>query len=431
MATSLAISTPSPPGRVHTPGTPKHGYSDPWEPFSPRKSARISSRQQSTNRTPSPRSSLQSTRSSTKPSALFSTPATSPIKKRMPAMDSVRRASGALTAESTANAAGSLGISPKSQQKSHSAVATSLSAGMLPTPAKTPRKQPNPKTEAVSRGMARTLFVTEEDILTPKKKSKKYTGLTLDSFRAEEVEEDIEIFTDTRDHFPEVDDSAENPFYGDHAVAEPSKRRSKRKAVSVPGEGRQSVEDAVKRDDGVLVVFRGKKMFRKFADDNDADSSSQAEDDEAAEDLNGQTRRNRPMTRSSIKPRLLFPPAPKGKKVAAATVEDEEAVTDIEDNVFGDAEAAETEAPQTPTQVTKGKIETPDAPRFGPGSPPSTARATRSTDRLRGVDSPVKAKGPSPFDGWRRSKSRALPQGQKREGEPLARPPASAKRQRA
>ncbi|KAI1429888.1 hypothetical protein F5Y12DRAFT_343074 [Xylaria sp. FL1777] len=432
MASSLAVSTPSPPGRVHTPGTPKHGYSDPWEPFSPRKSARISSRQQSNNRTPSPRSSLQSTRSSTKPSTLFSTPATSPIKKRQPTMDSVRRASGTLTAESAANAAGALGISPRPQHKAQGAVLASLSTGMLPTPAKTPRKHPNPKTEAVSRDIARNIFANEEDMLTPKKKAKKYSGLTLDSFRAEDVEEDIEIFTDSRDHFPQVDESAENPFYGAHTTAEPAKRRSKRKPVVVPGEGKQSVEDAVRRSDGVLVVFRGKKMFRKFADDNDADSSSQAEGDEATEDPNAQTRRNRPMTRSSIKPRLLFPPAPKGKKVAATTVEDEEAVTDIEDNVFGDSQAAaETDGPQTPAQVAKGKLGTPDAPRFGPASPPSTGRATRSTDKLRGGDTPIKAKGPSPFDGWRRSKSRALPQGQKREGDSLAKSPASTKRQRS
>lgn len=104
--------------------------------------------------------------------------------------------------------------------------------------------------------MARRLFGAEEDLIsTPKKKAKKYTGLTLDSFRAEDVEEHIEIFTDSRDHLPQVDHSAENPFYGDHVVAEPSKRRSKRKPIIVPGEGRHTVEDAVKRTDGVLVVL--------------------------------------------------------------------------------------------------------------------------------------------------------------------------------
>ncbi|KAI0870930.1 hypothetical protein GGS24DRAFT_473433 [Hypoxylon argillaceum] len=430
MASSVTISTPSPPGSVRTPGTPKHGYSDSWEPFSPRKSARIYARQQSTNRTPSPRSSHQATHSSTKTSTAFSTPAASPIKKRLPKMDSVRRASGNLTAKSAANAADSLGIDLKPQQKSQGPSATSLTSGMLPTPAKTPRKQPNAKTEAASRAIARTLFTTDEDVMfTPKKKAKKYTGLSLDSFRAEDVEEDIQIFTDSRDQFPEMDNSAENPFYGDQVIAEPSKRRSKRKPIVVPGEGRQSIDEAVKRTDGVLVVFRGKKIFRKFSDSNDADSSSQAENDEAELGLDSEPLRHRPMTRSSIQPRLLFPAKPKGKQAAiATTLEDEEAATDIEDNVLLEDHDTEIEAPETPVQVTKGKVETPNAPRFGPASPPSTGRATRSTDKLRGGD---KAKAPSPFDGWRRSKSRAVSQGQKREGDFLAQSPGNNKRQRA
>ncbi|KAI0483531.1 hypothetical protein F4859DRAFT_473171 [Xylaria cf. heliscus] len=436
MASIVTISTPSPPGSVRTPATPKHGYSDSWEPFSPRKSARISARQQSTNRTrtPSPRSSFQSTHSSTKPT--FATPAVSPIKKRLPNMDSVRRASGTLTAQSTANAADSLGINRKPQTKLQGPLATSRNLSELPTPAKTPRKQPNTKTEAASRAMARQLFTSNEDLMpTPKKKAKKYTGLTLDSFRAEDVEEDIEIFTDSRDHLPQVDDSAENPFYGDHVIAEPSKRRSKRKPIVVPGEGRHSVEDAVKRSDGVLVVFRGKKIFRKFSESMDADSSSQAENDETEDlDLDSQApRRHRPMTRSSIKPRLLFPPKPKGKQPATVTFEDEEAVTDIEDNVLDhNAQDVEVEMPATPVQFTKGKVETPEAPRFAPASPPSTGRATRSADKLRGNDTPMGvAKVPSPFDGWRRSKRQAAPQGSKREGDFLVKSPASSKRQRA
>ncbi|TRX95605.1 hypothetical protein FHL15_003563 [Xylaria flabelliformis] len=431
---SVTISTPSPPGSIRTPDTPKHGYSDSWEPFSPRKSARISARQQSTNRTPSPRSSLQFTRPSTKPS--FTTPAVSPIKKRLPKMDSVRRASSSLTAQGHASAADSLGIKDlKPQHKPQGSITASRSAGDLLTPTKTPRKQPNAKTEAASRAMARRLFVPEEDIMpSPKKKAKRYTGLTLDSFRAENMEEDIQIFTDSRDDLPQLDDIADNPFYGDRVVAEPSKRRSKRKQVVIPGEGRHSIEDAVKRDDGVLYVFRGKKIFRKFSDVIDADSSSQAENDETADlDLDSQAPSgHRPMTRSSIKPRLLFPPKPKGKQPATITAEDEEAVTDIEDNVFDHNTQDETEIPATPIQFTKGKVETPEAPRFAPASPPSTGRATRSADKLRVSDTPVpRAKIPSPFDGWRRSKRHTGPQGSKREGDFLVKSPASTKRQRA
>ncbi|KAI1500892.1 hypothetical protein F5X99DRAFT_225495 [Biscogniauxia marginata] len=433
---SIAVSTPSPPARVHTPGTPKHGYSDPWEPFSPRKSARISS-QRSNARTPSPRTSQhQQHRVPKKSSSTFSTPATSPQKKRMPAMDSVRRASGALTAESTTHAADSLGIGAKPQprqQKSHTNAAASQSTTiMLPTPTKTPRKPTDAKTEAASHAVARNLFPAEAEVIpTPKKKkAKKYTGLTLESFTAEEIGDPINIFTDSRDRLPELDNSVENPFYGNDPapVEEPSKRRSKRKQVSIPGEGRQSIEEAIRREDGIVYVFRGKKFFRKFSEFHEADSSEQldAEEDEAAP--------HRPMTRSSVKPRLLFPRTTKGKNVAAAatTIEDEEAVTDIEDHVLNDAEDDHIEAPETPVKVAPEKPDTPEAPRFGPTSPPSTVRATRSTTKLLAEDSPMKKMGKprSPFDGWRRSKSRAEPHGQKREGEVLGGSHAS-KRQRA
>lgn len=346
-------------------------------------------------------------------------------------MDSVRRASGALTAKSTADAIDSLQMNTQPPKQTHDAIAASRSTGMLPTPAKTPRKQPNAKTEAAARAIARNLFATDEDMMpSPKKKAKKYTGLTLDSFRAEDVEEDIEIFTDTRDQLPEIDESAENPFYGDRALAEPSKRQSKRKLVLVPGEGRQSIDDAVRRTDGVLVVFRGKKIFRKFSESFDAESSSQVENDEA-DDLGLETQaRHRPMTRSSIKPRLLFPPKSKGKQVAITTTieDDEEAATEIEDNVPDDAQEVNIEVPETPVQITDDEVETPNAPRFAPASPPSTGRATRYADKLRGGD---KSNGPSPFDGWRRSKNHAPAQGQKRGGDSLAKSPASTKRQRA
>jgi hypothetical protein len=173
-------------------------------------------------------------------------------------MDSVRRASGTLTSKSTAHATGALGITPKpqSQRNPKDAQTASSDTQMLPTPAKTPRKQPDAKAEAASRAVARNLFGSDADILaTPQKKAKRYIGLSMDSFRAEEVEEDIEIFTDSRDRVPEIDNSADNPFYGDHAVAEASVRRSKRKQVVIPGESKQTVEDAVKRSDGVLVVL--------------------------------------------------------------------------------------------------------------------------------------------------------------------------------
>ncbi|KAI2780999.1 hypothetical protein F4815DRAFT_468685 [Daldinia loculata] len=435
---SFSVSTPSPPGRVHTPGTPKFGYNDSWEPFSPRKSARISA-QRSTQRTPSPRAPQHRTRASTRISSsdIFATPATSSPKKRQPAMDSVRRASGALTYEGTSNAADSVGIS-SSQHKSKASTTASRAATMFPTPAKTPKKQPDEKSKANVRAIARSLFSETDAIATPKKrKAKKYTGLTLDSFTAENIDQPIEIFTDTRDRIPEADDTAANPFYEKHpasSTAEPKspKKRGQGKQISVPGEGKQPLDEVLQREDGIIYVFRGKKIFRKFSSSEDVDSDESSSESEEVELSRAQSHeRLRPLTRSSIKPRLLFPT--KGKNVAKPTTDDEEAATDIEDHVFNDVEEEdEIEAPTTPTAKVAEKPGTPTAPRFAPASPPSTVRTRRTALHAKAVESPMKVtKSRSPFDGWRRSKSRAAAHGQKREGEDLARPNESSKRQRA
>ncbi|KAI1141818.1 hypothetical protein F5Y05DRAFT_373887 [Hypoxylon sp. FL0543] len=439
--TSFAISTPSPPARVHTPGTPKHGYNDSWEPYSPRKSARISA-QRSAQRTPSPRAPSRShNRVSTRSSAdAFSTPAFSPVKKRMPAMDSVRRASGNLTAGGVANAADSLGTG--SSHNSHEkpmATNTTRSAAMLPTPSKTPQKRPDEKAQAKIGAVARSLFPEADSVPSPKKrKTKKYSGLTLESFTAEEVDEPIEIFTDTRDRIPVADKKAPNPFYGNESSTTPKReqpaRRSRSKPVTIPGEGKQTVDEALHREDGILYVFRGKKIFRKFSD-QDLDSADEADgeiiDGEFHFHATQSSDRMRPLTRTSIKPRLLFPP--KGKDVAKGNKEDEEAVTDIEDHVLGDAEGDGIVAPTTPADMVDEKPQTPVAPRFAPASPPSTVRATRASSRLQASETPVKQqhKQRSPFDGWRRSKSRAATHGQKRGGSPLAGPHDTSKRQRA
>lgn len=129
---------------------------------------------------------------------------------------------------------------------------------MLPTPSKTPSKPPTKAATQGLQSLARNLFQTpEEDILPSNKKrvAKKYSGMTLDSFTAEAADDDsIEIFTDSKDRVPQRDDSTENPFYGD-AAAEPTKRRSKRRNVSVPGEKAQTVEEASERQDGMVYVL--------------------------------------------------------------------------------------------------------------------------------------------------------------------------------
>lgn len=122
------------------------------------------------------------------------------------------------------------------------------------------------------------------------------------------------------------------------------------------------------------------------------------------------------VTRSHVKPRLLFP-AKKQEKPKAFD-EDEEAVTDIEDHVL--AEIEEHEKPSTPMDFESEEgLATPKAPQFAPASPPTTTRTTRFGNK-KAADTTPKAKGRgkrSPFDGWRRTKGGVEGASNKRAGD--------------
>lgn len=147
-----------------------------------------------------------------------------------------------------------------------------------------------------------------------------------------------------------------------------------------------------------------------------------------------------PLTRSAIKPRLLFPTAEQlaAKARKSFVTDDEEAITDIEE---------ESHEMSTPAKNTGGSASTPKAPRFAPASPPSTLRATRSK-KIDDFSSPAtsvmfsdddddvgpvvgRARGGkvSPFDTWQRTKNTS--QTKKRMGDSIMRSGGDAsKRQR-
>jgi len=134
---------------------------------------------------------------------------------------------------------------------------------------------------------------------------------------------------------------------------------------------------------------RGKKVFRKFPKEDDADE----EDDSELE-----TDNCRPLTRSMIKPRLLFPTPKQRQEREAADIDDEEATTDIEelhDDIMTDPEEEQVTTPVK--QIV-----------FSPATPPTTIHATRSSTKKapEAVEAlPYKGKRVSPFDGWARTKA--------------------------
>ena len=171
----------------------------------------------------------------------------------------------------------------------------------------------------------------------------------------------------------------------------------------------------------IFVFSRGKKIYRKFPNDgsehNSTDNHGDADRDPFA---------TRPLTRSSIKPRLLFPPKQQLHESTNPSIDDEEAPTDIEDSQ--DHEMSEVEHGSQITTPLK-------ASTFSPTTPPTTGHTTRAATKKAVFESPNDPPEPveaipserpgkkiSPFDGWARTKastSRGGSKGKKRDGEAM------------
>ncbi len=193
-----------------------------------------------------------------------------------------------------------------------------------------------------------------------------------------------------------------------------------------------------------LKFSRGKKIFRRFEDDVDMSLDEDGDSNDDGHTLTSP--RRRPFTRSSIKPRLLFPTEgqkrereqvpQQGGELAVDEDVDDEAMTEIDESLLNPpneipkdtssrttrnskpAEARNPAPPITPTTPThQGPPITPTSPSFH-----TTTRTTRSSTRKAAVihdtspfepehDRPVSpglAGGrnrTSQFAGWKRTKS--------------------------
>ncbi|KAH6678653.1 hypothetical protein B0J14DRAFT_327887 [Halenospora varia] len=457
-SSTLRVHTPPPPTRIRTPTTPRLGtFNDDYQPYSPRKSSRISERARANNNSPPatpgrkiraiPSSPKSAKRSSTSTSNLPTSPQTATKKRfaKSPSEMGGRRVSGALNFDTTASAAASLGLqTPHRTDKMKKSdiprpVAAIRGNGMLPTPDKTPSRRAE-KTDPAVSSVARTLFsvssaTAEEAMPTPKKKGKKYKGFTLDSFETED--EPIAIFTDSHERVPEPDDHSDNPFFGEgaKAVPEPTKPSTKRRKITVPGEGEFDYAEVEKRTDGYIAVFRGKKVFRKFSNSNAESSRSSRSsrhdhvpiEDRMVDDEVPSPPPTGRVTRSSMNPRLLFPSAQqlRAKQLSQQEAEDEEADTDIEDpSIIGSPSKSIRHSSSSKIAITpadKDEVTTPQTPR----SPGVTPRATRRHVKGKAVDLGSSPGGPitsddemdiSPFQSWQKKKGH-----NKREASPIPR----------
>ena len=166
---------------------------------------------------------------------------------------------------------------------------------------------------------------------------------------------------------------------------------------------------------------RGKKIYRKFPiDESEHNGTNNLEDREH------EFSSTRPLTRSSIRPRLLFPTKQQIRERTVSTLDDEEAPTDIEDH--GDHKMTGTEDEKQVTTPVK-------ASTFSAPSPPTTVPITGGAMKKAALDSPPDPPEPveavlyhrhvkkvGPFDGWARKKaglSGVVSRGKKRQGETL------------
>jgi hypothetical protein len=196
-----------------------------------------------------------------------------------------------------------------------------------------------------------------------------------------------------------------------------------------------------------LQLSRGKKILRKF---EDGDDDAAAGSDDNLSDLEIRRRAgvdaHRPFTRSSIKPRLLFPSEAQRQAREAAEEADEEAETDIEDVPRFSPTKKRSGRALEPVEEPEPESITPVKARFEPTTPPSTDRVKRisakkaaivetamttsASAQLEEVTSAPSTGSmsrprsrPGPFDGWARAKSgsaaKSVSKGTKREGDAL------------
>lgn len=127
-----------------------------------------------------------------------------------------------------------------------------------------------------------------------------------------------------------------------------------------------------------------------------------------------------PLSSRDIKPRRLF------QKEIAAKLAEEEAMTDVDDEMVLDSSS-----PVQHAYEAEGGAATPKAHQSTPGTPPTTTRATRRQSIQEVVGAGIE-RPTSPFDEWKRAKrTEAGDPSKKRPGDELSRSgPAGSKRLR-
>ncbi|KAA8914316.1 hypothetical protein FN846DRAFT_678112 [Sphaerosporella brunnea] len=334
------IAPSTPPRRVNrprTPTAPRHA-TDFEEYTPPRRSLRLKD--------------LKS--SPTVTIGTLSPPPSSPLAAQTPSPKQrrkVRKATFVLDEDQDIGAGKGKGKKETGERTKSGATTASSSGIGLPTPAKTPSRKRKLAPEQVASS-AQALFPPTQvsssrsaakgglfgvrkpretasvggsasALATPRRRTHAASTLRLES-----EESSLEIFTDSVDRRPKLDDDPENPFITRPGDETKSAKRTRQQRAD---KTRNRIGDDADREDGMVYMFRGKKVFKRFAhlpDHHDRAASEDQDDEEAG------------LNPTKIKPRFLFQSAssklskteeaPEDNELAEEDEVDEEAETDID-----------------------------------------------------------------------------------------------------
>ncbi|KAF2167258.1 hypothetical protein M409DRAFT_66271 [Zasmidium cellare ATCC 36951] len=392
-----APSTPPPStsryGGARTPPSPTYGaLLEDWDPYSPRRSTRstlVSNKYSTPNISRTIHNNVPPLNSnfSVKPAFTLNDVLSPPSSPMNIGAMTPRKADNHKTDNSNINESGD----PSSSIRKTSS--------LFPTPAKTPSLTParNHQRVASLQDTARVLHFQPEDpadAMPTRRESRKHDttragksqGFDLDVGDYTKTEQNsiangFEIYTESHARVPEKDESEANPFYRPRAHTIPQtrdkpKRRSKKSAAMIAEE--QRMDEAAARNEGIVYNFRGRKVFRRFegvpppeSDDEEPGSSAY----QLALKRAVGSAASRPMTRSSIKPRLLFQSFDSG--YGASDDIDEEAETDVEMADVAEVAHMQETVEEVPVVATPAKTKSSTQPMM---SPPTTKRASRKHD---------------------------------------------------
>ncbi|GAB7345742.1 hypothetical protein MBLNU457_4013t1 [Dothideomycetes sp. NU457] len=434
-------TTPPPPGRLRTPPTPLHGPRyDSYEPYSPRRSARVSSKRRDIRNTPEPSNAKVNVKSQ-----VHHNPTSTPAPRKTTL---TRQLSSQTLSPPSSPETQHRHTTPQQTKKSDNTVYEDVDGSELSTLFPTPNKTPLKHAAAARDPTARMLTFKPHsyDTVDPSPRKRKQP-LTLDSFDEQQARRGrkIEVFTDSQDRIPDTKMSDENPFVGRRKTGTSSASAKGKRPENVSNHEDVEMEAAVRNDEGVLYTFRGKKILRRFDEsEGDTETGFEPEDmfsQEAAIRRQAGLSAQRPFTRSSLKPRLLFPS--KEQERDRQAVDAEEALTDIEveDDAIPHVIRAGLQTPkkQSGTSFTAapGHL-TPQSRSIKKKSTqhlelqPVEEEAQTSPQALSPVTLVKKTQKTSPFDSWPRTKPTArASQNKKRAGDPRPEGMADSKRTRS